>query len=543
MQTQQTLVSTGHDPFPALRQQVQDTFRYAVANHTVLFQTLHPIPLYDVFLDKLAPEIRQTYVCHACRSFVNSYGGLVTIDEDGMQRSITWPALDSGVSDWPFCYALANLRQIISGAPVSGVFLSPLRTWGTPVSPPTKAGHVWTHLSVDVPPALRYAGVKLTAGQTMAEKREDHRILGQAVGAYPLALAEQALAVVGTGQLVRTEHIQGVAQWFCDLHKKLSATKHQQRRANLLWRAVATAPPGWCHIGSTMIGTLLDDLKSGLSFTDCKRSFDAKMHPLQYQRPQAAPREGQIDRAEKLVAQLGIASSLERRMASLDDIQEWAWRHLTPNGQQVEEGFFANLRTRAPAINMATGTRTMTWVKFAETVVPHAEHIACWIPAAPWQRYGQLTTAVHPDAPPILQWDSLEHRNPVAWYFYQQPRPPEYWGLAGNTWASVHGLTLMPHQWLGGSAPMTHHGQGMFVVLNGAADSHPGGIGLFPETLKTEYREIRVVIEAYSAKSVLGEALGTPSCGLGFHAGDTWGVQLRVIARGLKTVYTVDRWD
>jgi hypothetical protein len=38
-----------------------------------------------------------------------------------------------------------------------------------------------------------------------------------------------------------------------------------------------------------MIGALLDDIKSGLPFEDIKARFDAKMHPLRYQRPKPRP--------------------------------------------------------------------------------------------------------------------------------------------------------------------------------------------------------------------------------------------------------------
>lgn len=53
-----------------------------------------------------------------------------------------------------------------------------------------------------------------------------------------------------------------------------------------------------------MIGTLLDDIASGMSFDSVSRRFAEKMHPLQYQRPQAAPSAGNIAQAEKIVEKL-----------------------------------------------------------------------------------------------------------------------------------------------------------------------------------------------------------------------------------------------
>ena len=70
-----------------------------------------------------------------------------------------------------------------------------------------------------------------------------------------------------------------------------------------------------------MIGTLLEDLATGMDFATVSARFAAKMHPLKYLRPQAAPRAGNIADAEKIVAKLGIARSLERRFARIDEIE------------------------------------------------------------------------------------------------------------------------------------------------------------------------------------------------------------------------------
>ena len=69
---------------------------------------------------------------------------------------------------------------------------------------------------------------------------------------------------------------------------------------NLIWRAVATAPPGWCHVKTTMIATRSTISCSRLDFDEIKRKWDAKMHPLKYQRPTTV-KEGNLDAANKLI--------------------------------------------------------------------------------------------------------------------------------------------------------------------------------------------------------------------------------------------------
>ena len=45
------------------------------------------------------------------------------------------------------------------------------------------------------------------------------------------------------------------------------------------------------------------------------------MDPLKYQRPQVTPGTGNVARAEEIVEKLGIATSLKRRFARLEELQ------------------------------------------------------------------------------------------------------------------------------------------------------------------------------------------------------------------------------
>src|SRR5690606_35008644 len=215
-----------------------------------------------------------------------------------------------------YATAARALADVVARAPVVGVFLSRERSWGTA----SKGG--WTHLAVTPSSSLLYSakGTR-NAEQAAAELREDFRTLVAALDDYPLELVKRAAALLETGKLYRSDKCISVAKWLLGVHKSLKSTGSARGRENLIWRAAATAAPGFCHVRSSMIGTLLDDLKLGLPFDEVKVRFDAKMHPLQYQRPTAAPRQQNIERAETIVAQLRSAGALERRFAKLADIQ------------------------------------------------------------------------------------------------------------------------------------------------------------------------------------------------------------------------------
>ena len=150
-----------------------------------------------------------------------------------------------------------------------------------------------------------------------------------------------------------------------------------------------------------MIGTLLKDVATGMDFATVSARFASKMHPLKYQRPQAAPRVGNIADAEKIVARLGIARSLERRFARIDEIDTlWKYRPVPEVPDRVR--VFSRLVARGDTAPMPLDVPpiTMTLVKFAATVLPTLESLELRMGRAPtntWH-WSRPSTSTHPDS-------------------------------------------------------------------------------------------------------------------------------------------------
>lgn len=489
--------------------------------------------LFDTFLANLPIEYRQHYTCNCCRKFIDTYGGLVTIDEAGTQWTAVLP-----FSDPPpfFRDAIHAVSNKVERAKITGIFYSSAKVWGTPVT------GKWHHMHVNPPTALMFSDRLKTPFQAMAEKAEDYKIVQRSLGEYPLAAVETALAVLKSDTLYRSEKVLGVAEWFKVLHESVSGVKNTKIRSNLIWRAVAAAPVGFAHIRSSMIGTLLDDIVAGLPFDSINRRFAEKMNPLQYQRPQAAPTVGNIAQAEKLVEKLGIAPSLRRRFARLDEVQA-LWRPKLPAHNVNDNGVFGHLKPKGATTPqpMQVSAKTITWTKFQRDVLPTAESIELWISSSN-ANYTALCTAVDPDAPPILQWDSEAKRNPVSWYVYNGGSTPSRWGLTMNTYCKVNAVCLQPNLW---TSTLAHQGQGVVFILDGAKDSSNQSLALFPEILKSELREVRSVIEAHSKAGKLEGQAEASACGLILQASsrETWRCSVRVTSGSVVATYNLDRWE
>jgi hypothetical protein len=486
--------------------------------------------LWDIYLDTFLAGNRQYHNCNSCRHFIERFGGLVTIGDNGIAHPAIWNVDDADILH---ADAFAKMEHAVRRATVNGVFFSPLPEWGSDVT------GIWRHLHVVPPKELVFDSRTQSADQAMAEKREDFKNVQRALEEFSPPMLAQALSLLNADALYRSEKVLGPARWLMNLHAMIDA--HKGRRTNLVWRAVATAPVGFCHPRSSMIGTLLEDLAQGLPFETVARRFKDKMDPLQYQRPQAPPTMGNIEQAEKIIAKLGIEKSLERRYARVEEI-EALWRPVVDPAQQ-RGGVFGHLKpkdSKTPAPMTISGP-SMTFEKFRRTLMTSAKSMDMYVPNV--GSFSALLTAVHPDAPPILQWDREEQRNPFSWYLYPGGSPASNWGLPAYDWVSVTAIALWPQRWFGGT--YANQKDGAIFVLQGAKDGRAAlsGTGLFPEILRSELHSIRATIEAYSRAAKPEGIAEASACGLSIQA-DHLQVRLRVTDFvGTRVNLHLDRWD
>lgn len=556
MPTVDTAFTTPLEPdnFPDLLTAMQEHLELATSGQSHVFTTATwaaEADLYGIFVAALPPERRQHYDCRTCRAFVNRHGGLVVIEPTGHVMPIAWPIefIDPVLGP-----AVAAVRRAVLRAQVDGVFLvapggahepDVLGTPRTPSCPSNADG--WTHLALRLPLGLgRCNHHVLSADQRAAELREEFRMLRRGLSEFSAEVIQRACALLSAEALYRGEKILGVAQWLAALHKQLADIRDVRCRDNLIWRATASAPPGWCHVRSTMIGTLLADLAEGHSVDSARARFAAKMNPQQYQRPAAPPAAQTIDQAERLVERLGLASALARRYAKLEDVLHRAlWTPPPAPPRETASGVFAHLRREAtapPATELPT--RTLTWEKFRRDVLPHAIRIEHRIDAGPLPMMGALVTAVDPLSKPILQWDRETDRNTVSWYVHQYGHTAAMWNLQAHTWAEVTAVMLAPPHW--GDVPFEHHTQAAWFLLRGCREAHASvGGGLFPECVRSELHGIRAVIEAHAKSTPIVGREEATACGLRLQRGIAWQHStLRVTTRdNAITVIKLDRWD
>lgn len=507
------------------------------------FFTTDAVGLWEIYLRNLPPTIRQHYNCHACRRFIETYGGLVAIKTKGGQIAAMW----RDGKDWPplFIPAVNEMRRAVERAKVTGPFLSPLRVWGVPkVGFDHRTGRAWTHFSASVGTMNAFKPGLHTAEQVMASKREDFKNVRDYLGNVRTSTLAEALRLFETGSLNRPEKFVEPMRWLHGLSQRLNDVMGTRTRNNLIWWSVASAPAGYCHPNAAVTNELVKDIQDRRPIHEIKRRFAAKTAAEDYQRPKAPPAAGNIITGERIVEKLGLGRSLPRRFARLEDI-ETVWtppplRRRDDRADAMAYGVFSHLKTKdVPSHGVEIPPVVMTWVKFSSTVLPSADRIQLHVPA--YGPFIALITAVHADAPPIMAWDREDRRNPVGWYVWPRGSEASQWGLRPG-WCNVPAVALLPNLW--GPNPLPHHSEGAVFILEGAKDSANGGGALFPEHMRGELHEIRSTVEAYSRAAQLYDRDKATACGYDFRKiTPSREVLLKILSNGRWTSYLIDRWD
>lgn len=391
-------------------EQLRKNFQEILDTETPLFTVHAEDSIWDEYLLGIEPFNRQHYNCNCCKTFIRKYGKLVYIDGQGEVVSAIWRNIDM-IPEY-FEKSVINLKNYVEKQSIYSPFISDERTLGN------KETNGWGHLSLELSlnsKHLNKSRIK-TAGQLMAEKREEFLILNRALDSYSIKTIEKALQLLKSDAIYRGGTQVPIAEWFLKVKEKSQGWVTQERGDNFIWYHVATAPQGFTHIRSSMIGTLLDDIQAGMSNAAVAERFAEKMSPSNYQRSQSAPTESAIMQAEKLIQNLGLTESLERRYATLEEIPEFIWATLEKKAVVTQQSLnvFGGITPKAKAtkpVDDSLPVQTMTWDKFSRTVLPQAQSIEAKIDNP--SRFMALVTAEHPDAENIMQWD-----NPFSWYYH-----------------------------------------------------------------------------------------------------------------------------
>lgn len=338
------------------------------------------------------------------RSVIRKIGNVVRLNEDGTVTSI-WDIPDLPA---PYDTVAQRLADLVHAADIDTVFrinehkLSVVRNVENRDGVTTE----FHHLHADI--AARHftrevASFVGNANTTVAVMRRGFEEITPEAVSTVLELIQQ-------GSLYRGDEFKSGLQAFQAAQNLYLRQNSERQRNFLLW---LNAGNGVARLRNTAIGTLLQDLSSGMDLESAVRRWETLTAPTNYKRPTALVTQGMIDKALTTIDELGLRSALERRFAVIEDVSInnvlWADNSVQP---LMRDGLRDLLITATKPTNV-TGTPTEVTVDhFMQDILPTATSMELLFSGVLQPNLMSLTAPVHADAAPLFKWG-----NGFAWSY------------------------------------------------------------------------------------------------------------------------------
>jgi hypothetical protein len=254
---------------------------------------------------------RTEHDCSACKSFVRTLGGVVTIKNNALVT--IWDCDTDDV----YQPVVDTLAALVRSRDIANVFLHREPSVGVAKNFEQTTSGVVTreHFHVNLPAAAYCKGVEI--GPKQSASRADHDVLLRSLQEIDIDSIDTVLELIDQNSLYRGEENRFAVAEFRKLKQAYVSAANPDLFA---WEKSRSVTAAVARIRNTAIGALLSALATGEEMESAVKSFEAMVAPTNYKRPTALVTKAMIAKAQETIEQLGFTTALERRYATIEDI-------------------------------------------------------------------------------------------------------------------------------------------------------------------------------------------------------------------------------
>lgn len=396
--------------FKQFRDRFQAHFREMIEEQQSLFTvSLDRDDLWDLYLDSFPPgtnEIfreRRHHDCSCCRAFIKQFGTVVAIKDNEIVT--IWDFDAQSDTYQPVIDALA---EYVKARAIRDLFVTKERGYGTDRNhEQLDSGdvHTWYHFRLDLPARFVTRSHK-TVGALMAEARSTKDVFVRSLEQIADHAIETVLDLVAEQSLYRGEEWQEPLRAFQKLHREYRTLPDSQKD-NYCWTKSVEVGGAIARIRNHSIGVLLQDITAGMDALEAVGRYEHIVAPQNYKRPKPIFTRRMVEQAQDTVERLGLADSLPRRHARLDDItvNNVLWANRDAVKEMEGMGIFEEL-AREAVIDPRRFERVsgVSIEHFIRDILPSAQRLGVLLEN---RHEGNLVSLIAPqnrEAPSLFKW-------------------------------------------------------------------------------------------------------------------------------------------
>lgn len=389
--------------FDEIRDKVKAQFA-SMAASTMYVVGTDPEVIWNLYLNTIPEDKRQSNNCHCCRRFIQQFGSVVTLSEN-LELNTIW---DVDVQDEEYHEAVHTLRDFVRKGDIQDLFLTDQAQAGTPQNHDIKRDVIWTHFNANVP--SKCVARLDTIPTKLAQTRDSSSMLARFAGEITIEAVRSVLELIDSNALYRGTENRAAVDWFLKFLQSWKAERNTRKQARMCWKEAVETSPAFTRLRGSSIGTLLSNISEGRDLTEAVNAFERMVAPANYQRPTALVTPRMIDQAKERVQELGLLDAVLQRQQLRELSVKDALFVYRP--QIKSDDAFSQLTKAVPAQSLAT-TNQVTLQDFVEKVLPTARGLRLLLEP---QHTGNMVALVGPapgvDASKLLHWD-----NGVSWSY------------------------------------------------------------------------------------------------------------------------------
>ena len=425
-----------------LKHEIQQHFETNMQQHKLFRVALTGREVWDLYLggfdESTNPIFRDpessTHNCNHCKNFIRRYGNIVAIDGD--YKVITLFDLET-VED-EYSVSLKAMSKKIGKSKITEVFFETFNELNSlPYEKVSKGQSVFrlgveenhkqytkeeaklygvvkpeeirtfNHFYLDIPKSVVDTSGK-SVEAIMGSYRDDKNVFQRAMeeittDTYELVndLVNQGSLLNGDTYLPRVLTMLELKKEYDDLAKKY--------RDNWCW--VKSYQFGLAKFRNTLIGVLCTELATGEDLAKACKNWNRREDPMNKMKPTAPITAKQIEKAMKVVQDLGLEESFDRRYMNANDIDISEIKHINNDGTSklTTKSFFDNVKPTKKSSrskNTFDGVQEVSIDDFMSKILPTADGIEVMLENHHLGNMTTLTTSKNSESKPIFKYSN-----------------------------------------------------------------------------------------------------------------------------------------
>ena len=424
--------------------------------------------LWNLYLDSFPegtnPMYRQRreYDCSCCRHFMKEMAPVVWVDENYHIHSIFEFYAESEIYQ-PVMDALANE---VKKWRIVGPYLHNDK-FGTTVGTVSSLEHTdnggvqrWKHFYLPLESRhVFHTTSTRTIGSELGKIVSQRDVFKRSLDEITEDATDTLLELIASNSLYRGTEWKETLENFRELQEEYSWISDADQKENFcwvhsydLWLRSNYAAVGITNLRNHSIGKLLTDISEGRDLEEAVKSYEQIVAPANYKRPKAIFTQKMLDAAQKTVEDLGLANSLPRRFAVLDDIpvasvafvnKDAGKSDVTQSLENVWDAMSKDTKASSTMIQkMIDNARQVPVESFIKDILPLAEEVEVFVQGKHEKNLMSLIAPVNKDTPSLFKWD-----NGFSWVYNGNLASSDIRANVKDAGGAVEGALRFSIQW------------------------------------------------------------------------------------------------